>query len=133
MNYEEYKDRMVAQKRKPVEPEHYEDCVERAYMALEDVDKDEFCRLSGKAIAAITKLAKERDRSVVRVEDLAAVVARQTADLNDAEKQLNGYAEHVAELQRKVSRRDALIRDMAVKLGMENLIDMLLDYPVSTR
>lgn len=138
MNYEEYAERMRAQKRKPVEREHYEECVEIAYMALGDVDKDEFCLLSGKAISAIAKLARgirreeEAAREAVaratamegRVDELERKVADLVAQIKDEDEAASREARRQAF---EIQIRDNLIRRLAAKVGTEGLIGMMLE------
>ena len=85
MNYEEYTTRMKALKRRPIEREHYEEIVEKAYMALLDVDKDEFCALSDKVIGAVRRLAdaKEYAKNAVNAADKRAEDFRRIAEKSE--------------------------------------------------
>ena len=56
MQYEEYRDRMVAQGRTPADRERYASQVEAGYM-LSNLDKDEFCQLPDRAIAELSRAA----------------------------------------------------------------------------
>ena len=120
MNYEEYTIRMNAQKRKPVEREHYEEIVEKAYMALGDVDKDEFCALSDKVVGAVRRLAdaKEHAEEAVTTADKRAEDFRRVAE--KSEQDLATANATIARL------RDALETTMAERNARDELVDRLL-------
>ena len=116
MNYEEYTIRMNAQKRKPVEREHYEEIVEKAYMALGDVDKDEFCALSDKVVGAVRRLADAKEHAeeaVTSAEDFRRVAEKSEQELATANAT-------IARL------RDALETTMAERNARDELVDRLL-------
>lgn len=56
MQYEEYRDRMVAQGRTPADRERYASQVEAGYM-LANLTQDEFCALPDRAIAELSRAA----------------------------------------------------------------------------
>ena len=121
MNYEEYVDRMKSQKRKPVEREHYEECVEVAYMALGDVDKDEFCRLSDRAIYAIRELAN-------RVEKAEKVARDAEARAQDAAFNEQKAREREAETDKKLLEATAKIDELEAEIRQRNeLLESLVD------
>lgn len=138
MNYEEYAERMAAQKRKPVEREHYEECVEIAYMALGDVDKDEFCRLSGKAIAAIANLVRGLRREEKTAREAVGRARAMESRVDELERRVAELAEQMKDEDEAASRearrltfeiqmRDKLIQRLAAKVGTEGLIGMMLE------
>ena len=120
MNYEEYVYRMKALKREPVEREHYEEIVEKAYMALEDVDKDEFCYLSDKVIGAVRRLAdaKKHAKEAVKTANKRAEDFRRVAE--KSEQELATANAIIARL------RDALETTMAERNARDELVDRLL-------
>lgn len=120
MNYEEYTTRMKALKRKPIEREHYEEIVEKAYMALLDVDKDEFCALSDKVIGAVRRLAdaKESAKNAVKAADKRAEDFRRIAE--KSEQDLATANATIARLQA------ALETTMAERNARDELVDRLL-------
>lgn len=79
MQYEEYRDRMVAQGRTPADREHYASQVEAGYM-LSNLDKDEFCQLPDRAIAELSRAANRLDvydrRADAAVEECKRLAAR---------------------------------------------------------
>lgn len=110
MTYEEYKSRMEAQGRKPVEPEHY-DLVETAYMALANADKDEFCQLSDRMIADIRILANQRDSALT----LLGATAGELGDLKGK----------CAELEKELRRYRKIADMLAAGVPAERLRDLL--------
>ena len=120
MNYEEYTTRMKALKRKPIEREHYEEIVEKAYMALGDVDKDEFCALSDKVVGAVRRLADAKEHA----EEAVTTADRRTEDFRRiAEKSEQELATANATIARL---RDALETTMAERNARDELVDRLL-------
>jgi len=134
MNYEEYTTRMKALKRKPVEREHYEEIVEKAYMALEDVDKDEFCALSDKVIGAVRRLADtlDKERKVRRgAEEGAARIAtrekelKMTVDtLSKLNEELNARCENLCS---KIRARNELLEYLVAEMKPSNIVMALLN------
>ena len=125
MNYNEYKSRMEAQGRKPVEPEHY-DLVETAYMALANADKDEFCQLTDRMIADIRILANQRD-SARHDAEVAEKERRETwVKLNETRDALGIAKANVALLEKELRRHKTLVDDLAMVLPPEKLRDFLL-------
>ena len=117
MNYEEYAERMKKQKREPVEREHYEEIVEKAYMALLDVDKDEFCALSDKVVACIRALAVRAEKAErnarLAVEKLGAFeeqLDRTAHELDETKKQLDAAE---SDLRARNELLETLVADMA--------------------
>ena len=134
MNYEEYKARMNAQKRKPVEREHYEEIVEKAYMALGDVDKDEFCALSDKVVGAVRRLADalDKERKVRRsAEEGAARIATREAELKkavDAQSKLNEELNARCEnLDSQIHARNELLEYLVAEMKPSNIVMALLN------
>lgn len=134
MNYEEYAYRMKAQKRKPVEREHYEECVEVAYMALGDVDKDEFCRLSDKTIAAIRMLAdrvakaenaaKEADVRAKYIEAFATAAKDRQAE---TDKKLAEAMAKIDQLSEQISERNTLLEDLVSDMSSADVVKFMLN------
>lgn len=127
MNYEEYAERMKKQGRKPVEIEHYEDCVERAYMALGEVDKDEFCGLSDKTIAAISALA----RRVVKAERNARLAVEKMGGL---EEKLDQTAHELVEKKKMLEEttqallaRNELLETLVANMAPRDVVMALLN------
>jgi hypothetical protein len=134
MNYEEYEARMNAQKRKPVEREHYEEVVEKAYMALGDVDKDEFCALSDKVVGAVRRLADalDKERKVRRgAEEGAARIAEKQKELAmavDAQRnlidELNARCENLCS---QIRARNELLEYLVAEMKPSNIVMALLN------
>lgn len=136
MQYEEYRDRMVAQGRTPADRERYASQVEAGYM-LANLTRDEFCALPDRAIAELSRAANrcaEYDRRAVaaaqeserlRVAVLNAVVEARDArgeieKLTAAKNSLSAEAEALrsnwcslqdsnSRLRDELAERDALI------------------------
>ena len=126
MNYEEYETRMKAQKRKPVEREHYEEIVEKAYMALGDVDKDEFCGLSDKTIGAIRWLA-DRAETAERAAQKAIANERAAAEQLAAAQQANAEAlKRIEELAANVAERNALLETLVADMTPGEVVRTML-------
>ena len=126
MNYEEYTTRMNAQKRKPVEREHYEEIVEKAYMALGDVDKDEFCGLSDKTIGAIRWLA-DRAETAERAAQKAIANERAAAERLAAAQQANAEAlKRIEELAANVTERNALLETLVADMTPGEVVRTML-------
>ena len=137
MNYEEYETRMKAQKRKPVEREHYEEIVEKAYMALGDVDKDEFCGLSDKTIGAIRCLADERDNAARTADDALKgqrIALDKLAEANDENRalrdrirELEASAKKTAEeLCTEIVKRNRVIDALFAKMTPDELREFVV-------
>lgn len=121
MNYEEYAERMAAQKRNPIARENYEECVEAGYMALADnIDKDTYCRLPNIVIAAISKLARDfeahkeeaRKAEATLREAIERLTERNSAVEGELNKALNERDDHyhtIQECREEIARRDGLI------------------------
>ena len=134
MNYEEYEARLNAQKRKPVEREHYEEVVEKAYMALGDVDKDEFCALSDKAIGAVRRLAdaldEERKARIGAEEDVdkLAEKKKELAMAVDAQRklieELNARCENLCS---QIRARNELLEYLVAEMKPSNIVMALLN------
>lgn len=134
MNYEEYADRTERQGRKPVEIEHYEECIEVAYMALGDVDKDEFCRLSDKTIAAIRMLADRVEKAEKSARDAEAraqdaAFHEQKAQEREAEtdKKLVEAMAKIDQLCDQIRERNALLEGLVSDMKPSDIVQMLLD------
>ena len=126
MNYEEYETRMKAQKRKPVEREHYEEIVEKAYMALGDVDKDEFCGLSDKTIGAIRWLA-DRAETAERAAQKAIANERAAENQLTAAEQANAEAmKRIEELAANVTERNALLETLVADMTPGEVVRTML-------
>lgn len=125
MNYDEYKSRMEAQGRKPVEREHY-DLVETAYMALANADKDEFCQLSDRMVADIRILADQRDsaRHAAKVAEEKAKAA--IGDLRQAVDLLASLMDKYAEAGKQLRRHEKLVSALLAELPAEKLRAFML-------
>ncbi len=134
MNYEEYADRTKRQGRKPVEIEHYEECIEVAYMALGDVDKDEFCRLSDKTITAIRMLADRVEKAEKSARDAEAraqdaAFHEQKAQEREAEtdKKLVEAMAKIDQLAEQISERNTLLEDLVADMSSANVVRFMLN------
>lgn len=123
MNYEEYASRMQAQKRRPVEREHYEEIVEKAYMALGEVDKDEFCGLSDKTIGAIRRLAEtvENAKAAAKEAEARAKYAEANEKAakdreSETDKKFVGLCAEVERLNAECGKRDAIIEKLLASM-----------------
>lgn len=119
MQFEEYRDRMVAQGRTPVERDRYASQVEAGYM-LSNLDKDEFCQLPDRAIAELSRAANR-----LAEHDRRADAAVQEADrLRREAGELAAAAEAEAEKRRAVLNEAGRLRDALAE--RDALIERLL-------
>lgn len=101
MQFEEYRDRMVAQGRTPIPREHYASQVETGYM-LTNLTQDEFCALPDRAIAELSRAANrlaEHDRRADAAAQEADSLRHKAAEL----------AVEAGRLHDALAERDALI------------------------
>lgn len=137
MNYEEYAARMTAQKRKPVEREHYEEIIEKAYMALGEVDKDEFCGLSDKVIGAVRLLADRAEKAELRecdanelrsdAQNKLAEADNENRVLRDRIRELEASAKKTAEeLCAEIAKRNAVIDALLARMPKADLRDFVI-------
>lgn len=134
MNYEEYAERMKAQKRKPVEIEHYEEFIEVAYMALGDVDKDEFCRLSDKTIVAIRNLALRVEKAEnaardaeVRAQDAAFHEQKAKEREAETDKRIVEAMAKIDQLSEQISERNTLLEDLVADMSSADVVRFMLN------
>ncbi|MBR3087320.1 MAG: hypothetical protein IKH04_13065 [Kiritimatiellae bacterium] len=125
MTYEEYKQRMEAQGRKPVEIEHY-DLVETAYMALANADKDEFCQLSDRMIADIRILANQRDSALTLLGATAGELGDLKGECAELEKERSDLKDMNAELEKELRRHEKLVSALLAELPAEKLRAFML-------
>lgn len=101
MTYEEYKERMAKQGRKPATPDLYTAYIEPAYMATE-MDKDDFCELPDRAVDALGSQARA-------VRDLKAEIRKLNAEVKAAKGALQNRGDELKEAldEAKGAKREA--------------------------
>ena len=138
MQYEEYEKRMRAQKRQPVPREDYGKLVEAGYMALGSIDKDDYCALPDNVMAAASWAARVADERLGKAVEECDEARRDAATWRKAAEDLEARVKDLEEENRKgdsvildldadINRRDALIKKLSEKLGVEALAKMLLE------
>ena len=115
MQYEEYRDRMVAQRRTPVDRERYASQVEAGYM-LANLTQDEFCALPDRVIAELSRAANrcaEYDRRADAAAQEADSLRHKAAELaveSEAEaEERRAVLNEAGRLRDALAERDALI------------------------
>lgn len=106
MQYEEYRDRMVAQGRTPADRERYASQVEAGYM-LSNLDKDEFCALPDRVIAELSRAANR----LAEYDRRADAAAQEADSLRHKAAELAVEAEAEAEKRRAVLNEAGRLRD----------------------
>jgi len=115
MQYEEYRDRMVAQGRTPVARDRYATQVEAGYM-LTNLTKDEFCQLPDRAIAELSRAAnrlaehdRRADAAVEEADGLRHKAAELAVEAEAEAKERRAVLNEAGRLRDEIAERDALI------------------------
>ena len=113
MTYEEYKERMAKQGRKPATPDLYTAYIEPAYMATE-MDKDDFCKLPDRAIDALGSQARA-------VRDLQAAIMRLNAEVKAAKGALQNRGDELEAVRTTLAEAYAELEDAAQRADKNDL------------
>ena len=139
MQYEEYRDRMVAQGRTPVARERYASQVEAGYM-LANLDKDEFCQLPDRAIAELSRAANrlaEHDRRAyaarAEAEKLAAAKNSLSAEAEALRDNWRSLLGDNGRLRDELAERDALIERLLQAMTADQTRRFLLAQMAAAR
>lgn len=123
MQYEEYRDRMVAQGRTPVARELYASQVEAGYM-LANLDKDEFCQLPDRAIAELSRAANrlaEHDRRADAAAQEADSLRARVAVLETIEEERDAAR---GEIEKLTAAKNSLSAEAeALRANWRSLLD----------
>jgi uncharacterized coiled-coil DUF342 family protein len=115
MQYEEYRDRMVAQGRTPAARERYASQVEAGYM-LANLTPDEFCQLPDRVIAELSRAAnrcaeyaRRADAAAQEADSLRHKAAELAVEAEAEAKERRAVLNEAGRLRDALAERDALI------------------------
>ena len=115
MQYEEYRDRMVAQGRTPADRERYASQVEAGYM-LANLTQDEFCALPDRVIAELSRAAnrcaeydRRADAAAQEADSLRHKAAELAVEAEAEAKERRAVLNEAGRLRDELAERDALI------------------------
>lgn len=115
MQYEDYRDRMVAQGRTPADRERYASQVEAGYM-LANLTQDEFCALPDRVIAELSRAAnrlaeydRRADAAAKEADSLRHKAAELAVEAEVEARERRAVLNEAGRLHDALAERDALI------------------------
>ena len=133
MQYEEYRDRMVAQGRTPAERERYASQVEAGYM-LANLTQDEFCALPDRVIAELSRAAnrcaeydRRADAAAQEADSLRHKAAELAVEAEAEAKERRAVLNEAGRLRDALAERDALIERLIQSMTADQTRRFMLE------